>query len=95
MQAKLPGLLSRTRGTHARLMTGAAAVSALCAATFTPAQPALAASSVPGSVLAYADAGSGMGTSTLTASLLLSIPNSVPAGTYSGSLTITYLLTGP
>jgi phosphate ABC transporter phosphate-binding protein len=48
-----------------------------------------------GSVLAYADAGSGMGTNTVSASLLLSIAGSEPAGPYTGSLTITYLETGP
>jgi ABC-type phosphate transport system substrate-binding protein len=48
MQAKLRGHLSRTRGTHARLMTvAAAAVTALCAAALAPVQPALAASFVP------------------------------------------------
>jgi hypothetical protein len=48
-----------------------------------------------GSVLAFADSGSGTGTNTLSASLFLSISSSVLAGPYSGSLTITYLTTGP
>jgi hypothetical protein len=48
-----------------------------------------------GSVLAYADAGSGIGTNTLSASLTLDIPNSALANLYTGSLTITYLETGP
>ena len=48
-----------------------------------------------GSVLAYAEAGSGTGTSTLSARLTLDIPNSALANPYTGSLTITYLETGP
>jgi hypothetical protein len=47
-----------------------------------------------GSALAYADAGSGIGTNTLSASLILDIRNS-RASRYTGILTITYLETGP
>jgi hypothetical protein len=46
-------------------------------------------------VLAFATPGSGLGTSTLSASLTLDIPDTASAGSYIGSLTITYLETGP
>jgi hypothetical protein len=47
-----------------------------------------------GSVLAYANAGSGLGTDTVSASLTLDLRGSAPAKLYTGSLTITYLETG-
>jgi hypothetical protein len=46
-------------------------------------------------VLADAIPGSGFGTSTLSASLTLDIPDTAFAGPYTGDLTITYLETGP
>jgi hypothetical protein len=46
-------------------------------------------------VLADADAGSGLGTNTLSADLTLDIPATALAGPYSGEITITYLDTGP
>jgi len=42
-------------------------------------------------VLASAPAGQGFGTNRLSASLTLEIPNLTPAGSYTGSLSITYL----
>jgi hypothetical protein len=46
-------------------------------------------------VLASAPGGQGLGTNTLSASLVLDIPPATPAGAYSGLLTITYLELGP
>ncbi|HSR86364.1 MAG TPA: Ig-like domain-containing protein [Streptosporangiaceae bacterium] len=46
-------------------------------------------------LLAQAHAGSGLGTNVLSASLLLDIPTTVPAGPYAGSLTITYVTSNP
>jgi hypothetical protein len=48
-----------------------------------------------GAGLAYANAGSGIGTNTLSAALTLELPNSALASLYTGTLTITYLETGP
>jgi phosphate ABC transporter phosphate-binding protein len=48
-----------------------------------------------GGVLADATQGAGYGTYNFGATLTLDIPASAPAGTYTGSLTITYLETGP
>jgi hypothetical protein len=46
-------------------------------------------------VLASAAIGLGDGTNTLSASLSLDIPADTRAGAYGGSLTITYLASGP
>jgi ABC-type phosphate transport system substrate-binding protein len=46
-------------------------------------------------VLASAPGGQGLGTNTLSASLILDIPAATPAGGYSGLLTVTYLELGP
>jgi hypothetical protein len=45
--------------------------------------------------LAHAPAGSGVGTFQFTAGLALDIPSAAPAGSYSATMTITYLQTGP
>jgi hypothetical protein len=45
--------------------------------------------------LAYADAGSGYGTSTLGADLTLAVPAATAAGPYSGSLTVTAITAYP
>lgn len=48
-----------------------------------------------GSALAYASTRSGIGTSTLSAGLVLDLPGRTLASLHSGSLTITYLEAGP
>jgi len=48
-----------------------------------------------GGVLAAASPGSGYGTYSFAAALVLAIPAAAPTGTYAGSLTITYEETGP
>ncbi len=48
-----------------------------------------------GGVLLSADPGDGYGTFTSEAQLTLDIPADAPAGAYTGSLTVTYLETGP
>ena len=48
-----------------------------------------------GSVLAYAVPGAGLGTNTFSARLTLDISNSALASVFTGTLTITYLETGP
>jgi hypothetical protein len=60
--------------------------------TVAPAGPGL--DTTP-AVLAYADAGSGYGTSTLGADLTLDIPAATAAGPYSGSLTVTAITAYP
>jgi hypothetical protein len=57
-----------------------------------PASPGLGTTA---GVLASATPGNGFGTSTLSASLLLDIPNTAPAGAYAGTLTLTASTTGP
>jgi len=46
-------------------------------------------------VLAHAAVGTGIGTNTVNAALLLDIPATAPPGAYTGSLSITYVTTGP
>jgi ABC-type phosphate transport system substrate-binding protein len=62
--------------------------------------PAVAPGSSPGlgdtaQVLASATPGNGFGTSTLGANLTLDIPETAPPGTYTSTLTITYVEAGP
>ena len=57
-----------------------------------PAAPGLGTAAA---VLAYADPGSGFGTNSMGASLLLAIPRTVPSGNYSGELTLTAEPAGP
>jgi hypothetical protein len=49
----------------------------------------------PGGVLAQAVPGSGYGTFTFGATFTLDVPASAPPGTYTGTLTLTYLESGP
>jgi hypothetical protein len=50
---------------------------------------------IAGGVLAQAGTGNGLGTDTLGADLILSIPAGTVEGPYTGDLTVTYLETGP
>jgi hypothetical protein len=72
--------------------TGAVAGGATLGAPVAPGHPGLGS---VGAVLAVATPGSGIGTDTLSAELLLAVPPGAADGPFAGTLTITFLETGP